>query len=158
MTPDVITYQQPPIFREFGSGVQSKPSFHSSFKISVKTFFDSSWIYNSHFYNISSPMTITAPISRLLKYRTLPAASRSSSGALRPLRALRIRTFASEAKFDPESVERAQDEVDVCIVGGGPAGLSAAIRLKQLEQERGGDELRVVVLEKGGEVGELNIT
>lgn len=103
-------------------------------------------------------MTITAPISRLLKYRTLPAASRSSSGALRPLRALRIRTFASEAKFDPESVERAQDEVDVCIVGGGPAGLSAAIRLKQLEQERGGDELRVVVLEKGGEVGELNIT
>lgn len=43
--------------------------------------------------------------------------------------------------------------MDVCIVGGGPAGLSAAIRLKQLEQERGGDELRVVVLEKGGEVG-----
>lgn len=101
-------------------------------------------------------MTITAPISRLLKYRILPTASRSSSGALlRPLRALRIRTFASEAKFDPESVERAQDEVDVCIVGGGPAGLSAAIRLKQLEQERGGDELRVVVLEKGGEVGEF---
>lgn len=101
-------------------------------------------------------MTVTVPISCLLKYRTLPTASRSSSGALlRPLRALRIRTFASEAKFDPESVERAQDEVDVCIVGGGPAGLSAAIRLKQLEQERGGDELRVVVLEKGGEVGEF---
>lgn len=44
--------------------------------------------------------------------------------------------------------------MDVCIVGGGPAGLCAAIRLKQLEAERGGDELRVVVLEKGGEVGE----
>ncbi|KAK4686759.1 electron-transferring-flavoprotein dehydrogenase, partial [Tremellales sp. Uapishka_1] len=65
----------------------------------------------------------------------------------------RSRTLATEARFDPLSVERATDEVDVCIVGGGPAGLSAAIRLKQLEAERGGDELRVVVLEKGGEVG-----
>lgn len=64
------------------------------------------------------------------------------------------RSYASEAAFDPSTVERATDEVDVCIVGGGPAGLSAAIRLKQLEQERGGDELRVVVLEKGSEVGE----
>ena len=41
----------------------------------------------------------------------------------------------------------------VCIVGGGPAGLSAAIRLKQLEQQKG-REIRVVVLEKGSEVGE----
>ncbi|EJD02021.1 uncharacterized protein FOMMEDRAFT_20786 [Fomitiporia mediterranea MF3/22] len=55
-------------------------------------------------------------------------------------------------KFDPTQVERAEDEVDVCIVGAGPAGLSAAIRLKQLEQEKG-RELRVVVLEKGSEVG-----
>jgi electron-transferring-flavoprotein dehydrogenase len=37
-------------------------------------------------------------------------------------------------------------------LGGGPAGLSAAIRLKQLEAETG-KEVRVVVLEKGGEVG-----
>ncbi|KAF7978549.1 hypothetical protein HWV62_45460 [Athelia sp. TMB] len=54
--------------------------------------------------------------------------------------------------FDPATVERVSDDVDVCIVGGGPAGLSAAIRLKQLEQEKG-REIRVVVLEKGGEVG-----
>ncbi|KIJ26501.1 hypothetical protein M422DRAFT_109744, partial [Sphaerobolus stellatus SS14] len=54
--------------------------------------------------------------------------------------------------FDPTSVERAEDDVDVCIVGAGPAGLSAAIRLKQLEQEKG-NEIRVVVLEKGPEVG-----
>jgi electron-transferring-flavoprotein dehydrogenase len=54
--------------------------------------------------------------------------------------------------FDANSVERVTDDVDVCIVGAGPAGLSAAIRLKQLEQEKG-NEIRVVVLEKGSEVG-----
>ncbi|HEU4985572.1 MAG TPA: NAD(P)-binding protein, partial [Rhizobiaceae bacterium] len=45
-------------------------------------------------------------------------------------------------------VERESMEFDVVIVGAGPAGLAASIRLKQLNPE-----LSVVVLEKGGEVG-----
>ena len=49
-------------------------------------------------------------------------------------------------------MERESMEFDVVVVGGGPSGLSAAIRLKQLAQETGRD-LEVCLIEKGSEVG-----
>ena len=56
------------------------------------------------------------------------------------------------ARGDADLPEREGMEFDVVIVGAGPAGLAAAIRIKQIAAETGAD-ISVVVLEKGSEVG-----
>jgi electron-transferring-flavoprotein dehydrogenase len=56
------------------------------------------------------------------------------------------------AQTEVSMPERDAMDFDVVIVGAGPSGLAAAIRLKQLATEQG-REISVVVLEKGSEVG-----
>ena len=51
-----------------------------------------------------------------------------------------------------DAAERESMEFDVVIVGAGPSGLAAAIRLRQLAEEKG-REISVCVIEKGSEVG-----
>jgi len=54
--------------------------------------------------------------------------------------------------------ERDQLEADVLIVGGGPAGLAAAIKLRQLAKAAGRDDLEIYLVDKGREIGAHGIS
>lgn len=66
------------------------------------------------------------------------------------INSLKLRSFSTVDSL--EQLEREKMFYDVLTVGAGPAGLTAAIKLKQLSIERGID-LSVCVVEKGAEVG-----
>ena len=74
--------------------------------------------------------------------RPLAYAGREESGTAR------LHKFC----FLDVDMERVVDETDVLIVGGGPAGMAAAIRVKQLAEESGTD-IRVCLIEKAAEMG-----
>lgn len=89
----------------------------------------------------------------------VPAASAAASRGLppqlnekrlsRPFPPRNYFSAAAAASAEEEEEEIFSDEVDILIVGGGPSGLMAAIRAKQLM----GDDARVLVIEKGSEIG-----
>jgi len=58
----------------------------------------------------------------------------------------------NDPRWKEVDMERVSDEADIVIVGGGPAGMAAAIRAKQVAAEKG-QELRVCLIEKAAEVG-----
>lgn len=58
----------------------------------------------------------------------------------------------SDPRWKDVNMERFVDETDILIVGGGPAGMSAAIQAKKLA-EKHGKELRVTLVEKASSVG-----
>ncbi|ELR08454.1 hypothetical protein GMDG_00518 [Pseudogymnoascus destructans 20631-21] len=110
----------------------------------------------------SAPRSVRAASTIAGARRGITATAGARRTAVAPLRAAvggpQTRAFSAgqrrqEEAFDPTMVERESDEVDVCIVGGGPAGLASAIRLKQLATAAGNDDFRVVVLEKASEIG-----
>lgn len=101
---------------------------------------------------LSSYGSRARPAAAVLSGNLSPLARARSVRPSLPFRVNSVRLYSTEPA-ETELPPREADEVDVCIVGGGPAGLAAAIRLKQLDNEQGSGELRVIVLEKAPDMG-----
>ncbi|KAJ3113191.1 hypothetical protein HDU96_003690 [Phlyctochytrium bullatum] len=109
-----------------------------------------------------APRTLSTLIPSSVAKPTLTPSRIARVAGFRQLHATPIGRMATAgpdaaSSIDPEIAailngERFAEEVDVCIVGGGPAGLSAAIRIMQLASAEG-KEVRVFLVEKGSEIG-----
>ncbi len=107
-------------------------------------------------YRLAQPLSTSTKLQRRCERSFRPCPAVRVAGQRRTVSSTACRRLATPVnnETDPRFGERESDEVDVCIVGGGPAGLSAAIRLKQLANEAGNEEFRVVLLEKAGALGD----
>jgi electron-transferring-flavoprotein dehydrogenase len=106
----------------------------------------------------SRPSTIcrvaSTSLSSAYKPSSRPRTLCALSSQSRAFSLTTTRLSSDHDTFDPRQQDREVDEVDVCIIGGGPAGLAAAIRLKQLANDAGNEDFRVLLLEKAGELGD----
>ncbi|RWS14981.1 Electron transfer flavoprotein-ubiquinone oxidoreductase-like protein [Dinothrombium tinctorium] len=89
---------------------------------------------------------------KLLSFFKKVSVARFSSKSPRITTHYSINPRENDERWTDVPMERVAEEVDVCIVGGGVAGFSTAIRLKQLSAERG-KELKVTLVEKASEIG-----
>jgi len=126
------------------------------------------------YYSLSSPsspatihnhattrslVTLQRPVHRQtshLKSAAIAASSSSSSSSAALSKSTTFRYLSTDENDDEDNDDdilnapREAMAFDVLIVGGGPAGLAAAIRIKQLDTD---DTLSVCVMEKGSEIG-----